>query len=722
MLKPLSSAPDRALRGTALLRIDVNAADDWRLMAVLPTIDYLAERARKVVVISHKGRPVPGKRLGNLSLRSDADTLAQLTDREVWFVDDTTVPGVRESLKRVPDGAIAVLENIRAFKGEATDSAAFAASLSTLGDYYVSDAFPVLHHPAASVTGLPALMPSYAGFQLVEEVNRLSSLTERVKHPYVVVIGGAKAVDKLGVLESVIGKADAVLVGGASGNALLALRGTKVGSSVYERDPKLLSALEPYVNHPKVIVPVDFVRSGGKILDIGPRTRRLFADRIRKARTILWTGPLGLIEKKRFEKGSLAVAQAIAKNRKALSVTGGGETVTFLKERRLDRGFSFISTGGGAMIDFVAGKDLPGLSALSGRRAKAAPRKAAAKKAVKLPKEPKPRKVAPVYDIFFHDDLDGRATAAVFLDFLRSRGSRIQRFIPVEHGVKEIWEQKDALDRLAGTRRRNPAIVVDFPYHPQAAFWYDHHPHGKEYPELAKSFQPGPAHRVDASYLSACRLAIDALEEGYGYRPPAHIRTLGKWLDVVDGGRFANPFQTIAIREPALQLEALVNDMRRVSRKAGKESDPMVWLIELMASKDVAAVARDRRVKEVVRRVQGESKASLAYYRHNMRARENVALIDITDMATRSLNFAPYYLAPSVLFAITMRGNPDGTWIASVGVNPWKRERNPFHIGNLLTPFNGGGHAYAGAAQLMSRAELDRFVDHFVSLFNGGIR
>ena len=319
----------------------------WVKLKSDPKIDFvkfgpdtpIAEiHARKVVVISHKGRPAPGKRLGALSLAADAQQLAELIDADVWFVSDTSIPEVRKQLARIPDGAIVVLENIRAFKGESSDSEAFARSLASLGDYYVSDAFPVLHHPAASVTGLPKLMPSYAGFRLVEEVSRLTSLQERVKRPYVVVIGGAKAHDKLGVIERCIDKADAILVGGACANALLALRGEDVGKSLYEHDERLLSALRPYARHKKVILPIDFVRSGGRILDVGPKTARLFSKHLSGARTILWTGPLGLIEQARFANGSLAVAKAIARNRKAFSVTGGGETVTFLKRHKLDKG------------------------------------------------------------------------------------------------------------------------------------------------------------------------------------------------------------------------------------------------------------------------------------------------------------------------------------------------------------------------------------------------
>lgn len=721
MLKPLTDAPDRALSGVALLRIDVNAADTWRLEAVLPTITYLAARAKKVIIMSHKGRPEPGKRLGSLSLASDAQKLADLVKTDVWFISDTDIPAVRKHLNTIPDGSIVVLENIRAFKGEATSSATFAKSLASLGDYYVSDAFPVLHHGAASVTELAQLLPSYAGMRLVEEVERLGSLQERVKRPYVVVIGGAKAKDKLGVLDAVIDKADWVLVGGACANAILALRGEKVGQSVYERDAKVLAALQPYVHHKKVLVPVDYVRSGGKILDIGPKTQRLFTSKIKDAGTILWTGPLGLIEKKRFAKGTEVLARAIARNKRAYSVTGGGETVTFLKQHKLDKGFSFISTGGGAMIEFVAGNPLPGLAALSGRKkTERPPLKKAVEQAFKEIDAPKLPKLAKVYDIFFHDDFDGRASAAVFVDFLKTKGSRIERFMAVEHGVYEdVWLQKDALDTIAGTTRRNPSIVVDFPYHPQATFWYDHHPTAFRKPEWQNKFDPSAFQYLDTSYASACHLVLDRLVEDHGYVPSAYIREVVRWADVIDGARYANPFQTLVMREPALQVAAYINACAGDAAKEKRVSEPLTWLIEGMAHKGIDRVAKDPRIQEVAERVRAENKLSLSFYRKHLQQKGNVAIVDTSELTTQKLRYGAYYLAPNAVYGLTISKRVDDSYIVQAGVNPWKRERNAFAIGELLAQFGGGGHPFAGAVRLGTRLEVDKVVDYFTTLFNG---
>lgn len=731
MLKPLGDASDRSLSGIALVRIDVNASDDWRLMAVLPTIEYVAERARKTVLISHKGRPKPGQRLGKLSLQSDADKLASLTEREVWFVPYTTVPDVRLALQNVPDGAIAVLENIRAFKGEEAGSETFARSLASLGDYFVSDAFPVLHHAAASVTGLPRLMPSYAGFQLVEEINQLDALSG-AKRPYVVVIGGAKAKDKLGVLEQCLERADWVLVGGASANALLALSGVNVGSSLYERDEKLLGELRQYVGHRKIVLPVDFVKSGGKILDIGPKTARLFAQKIAGARTVLWTGPLGMIEKARFAKGSLAVAKAIAKNKKAFTVTGGGETISFLKDHQLDRGFSFLSTGGGAMIDFVSGETLPGIVALSGRKAaaKAAPKKAAAKKAA--PKtlkkavrsaleEVRTPKLAPAYDVMFHDDFDGYASAAVFTDFLRSKKSKVGRYVALEYGdhFTKTWPHKDGLSRYVGEKKLNPAVVVDFQFHPQAAFWYDHHTTAFLLPEWKRAFQGDSAHVLEESYASGCRVVLEALMRSYGYQPTDAIRELVRWADVIDGARYANAFQTIAIREAALQVNAVLGPLRRaITAHDAPRPEPLPWLVELLATKPLSAVAKDKRVSERVEAIREQSKDSVTHYRRFSMVKGSVVVTDVTDLKTRKLRFAPYYIAPNAVFGITV-DRINGGFKASVSASPWKRERNPFNIGAMLVPYGGGGHANVGSVAAPTRAEIDRLVDHFVGLFNG---
>lgn len=722
MLKPLADASDRALAGTALVRIDVNAADGWRLEAVLPTITHLAARARKVVLISHKGRPVPGKPLGKLSLKDDAQRLADLIDADVWFLSDTSLPAARKEIARIPDGSVIVLENIRAFKGEATGAASFATALAALGDYYVSDAFPVLHHAAASVTELPRLLPSYAGFRLVEELDRLDRLSNRVKRPYVVVIGGAKAQDKLGVLAAVIDKADRILVGGACANALLALSGVDVGASAYERDPKLLAALKPYVGHRKISLPTDFVRSGGRILDIGPKTAKAFAREAGKAGTVLWTGPLGLIEQARFAKGSLAVAKAIARNKKAFSVTGGGETVTFLKKHKLDRGFSFISTGGGALISYVAGNRLPGLDALAGKKAVAKATHKANAHDIGAALAPQLPKLAPVYDIFFHNDFDGYASAAIFTDFLKQRKAKVGRLVATEYGryFDDLWNRKDGLAQYAEQKRINPAILVDFRYHPQAAFWYDHHETAFSREDWQRAFQPDAFRMLDIEYASGAHLAFDMLVQHHGYQPSPRMRELVRWADVVDGARYANPYQTIALREPALRIEASIGTLQRAATPEGQlRPEALPWLVELLATKPLDAVAKDRRIVAVVEDIIAQNKETLSYYRKHTAQQGIVAVTDMTGYDGRLLRFAPFYLVPNAVYGIVLSVKESGDIIGQVGVNPWKRERNAFNIGGIMTKHNGGGHRQVGVMRYGTREEIDRVVEHLVTLFNG---
>lgn len=724
MTKLLSDASDRSLSGIALLRIDVNAADDWRLKAVIPTIEYLATRARKVIVLSHKGRPAPGGRLGKDSLWSGAQKLQELVDQDVWFITDTNIVAVRKELSKIPDGTIVMLENIRAFRGESANAESFAKSLASLGDYYVSDAFPVLHHPAASVTALPRLLPAYMGLHLDEEVARLSKLQDRVRRPYVVVIGGAKAQDKLGVLETCLEKADVILIGGACANAMLALSGVKVGNSIYERDPKLLAELKKYVGHKKIVLPVDFVKGGGKILDIGPKTQRLFAKHLSHARTILWTGPLGLIEQKRFSHGSLAVAKAIAKNKAAFSVTGGGETVTFLKQHGLDKKFSFISTGGGALLDYVSGKTLPGLVALGARKVTPhVPVKVAIKKALSKQAQHAVKKVklAPVYDLFYHNDFDGYASAAIFMEFLKENKSRVGKFVAVEYGAQfdDIWHMKDGLTKFAGEKKLNPAILVDFRYHPQAAFWYDHHatPFSRE--DWERNFQSDEAHIVDQSYLSAAHLIADSLTQFYGYQPSKLMRELVRWADLIDGARYASAFQTIALREAALQIDAAIGSLSRIKPEGQLRPQPLPWLAELLSTKSLEQVARDKRISTVVTENLAKVKEALSYYRKHTIVRGSVVVSDVTGFDGRTIRFAPFYLAPDAVFGITISLKSGGSLVGQVGVNPWKRERNSFNIGAILTNYNGGGHPQVGAMRLNTRAEMDRAVDYLVTLFNG---
>lgn len=363
MIRHIRTAPAAKLKGTALLRLDFNTEDEWRLVAALPTVKFVAARADKIVIVSHRGRP-DGKPDKKLSLRGDAALLARHLKRPVMFIPRFRWSDIAAQIRSAPRHSIFLLENIRFVKGEAENDPNLARRLASLADYYVNEAFAVDHRAVASTVAITKFLPGYAGLGLEKEIEHLSGVLKNPKKPLTLVIGGAKAHDKLGVIEQFRNKASAVLVGGASANTLLFLNGVDVGSSAVSKDGKDLTALKRVLRYRNVLIPSDWLSESGKILDIGPRTSKLFAKKISAARTIVWSGPMGLIERKKFEKGNLAVARAITANRRAFSLTGGGETVAFLKKHKLDKKFSFISTGGGAFLEFLAGKKLPAIEAL----------------------------------------------------------------------------------------------------------------------------------------------------------------------------------------------------------------------------------------------------------------------------------------------------------------------------------------------------------------------
>lgn len=367
-MKLLEKTKKEELAGVAILRLDFNTEDSWRMQAALPTVKFLLKKAKAIVVVSHKGRPDGHNR--KFSLRKDAAMLSKLLRRKVEFVPGFNFELLKHKINKASKGSIFVLENLRFEKGEEKNDPKFARSLASLGDYYVNDAFAVSHRAHASVSAITAFLPSYAGLGLAREVLVLCRVMNAPKHPLVVVLGGGKAGDKLGVLEYLKNKADKFLLGGAPANTLSMLSGVKVGKSLVEKGGSRLKALKSILNFRNLILPIDFRRSGNSIFDIGEHTQEIFEEEIRRAHSLIWNGPVGLFERKEFAQGSLAIAKAVKKNKKLFSVVGGGETVAFLKKYKMEKVFSFVSTGGGAMLDFLAGKKLPGITALERSAAK----------------------------------------------------------------------------------------------------------------------------------------------------------------------------------------------------------------------------------------------------------------------------------------------------------------------------------------------------------------
>lgn len=376
----LSRLNEKRMRGTALLRLDFNTEDEWRMEAALPTLRLLLRRADKVVVVSHRGRPHSWH--PKLSLRRDAEHLSRLLKKKAVFIPHFRFADIKKQIDAAPRRSLFVLENIRFLHGESTPAPELAKRLASLADYYVNDAFAVDHHPADSVNLMERFLPGYAGLELEQEIKVLGGVMTKPKRPLLLIIGGGKAHDKLGVLRNFEKKADKILFGGAAANTLLKLKGVNVGRSLIDEEKKDYAFLRRFLRGRKAVLPVDWRSERGAILDIGPRTEKLFALYIRRARTVIWSGPLGLIEKKKFASGSLAAAKAVVANRRAFSVTGGGETVAFLRKHKLHTRFGFISTGGGAMLQFLAGEKLPGIAALE----KGEPRPAAGREASKKSK------------------------------------------------------------------------------------------------------------------------------------------------------------------------------------------------------------------------------------------------------------------------------------------------------------------------------------------------
>ena len=360
MIHFLRGTRANSLKGRALLRLDFNTEDEWRLKSALPTVRFLLKYAEKIVIVSHKGRPIGFEK--KFSLKASAKFLEKLLKRKIIFFPHFRFEEMKIEIAASPRGSIFVLENLRFLKGEEKNDLKFAKKLASLADYCVNEAFAVSHRANASVSAITRFLKSYAGLELENELKNLSKVMKNPKKPLVIILGGAKAEDKLSIVKFLKNKADWFLLGGAPANTIFLAKGMDIKDSVALRGH--MEKVRPFLKYPNIVLPVDFVFSGRKILDASPKTIQLFKEKISEARTIIWNGPFGVIEKSRFQKGTLEIAKAIAKNRRAFTLTGGGETVMFLKKYGLDKKFSFVSTGGGAMLDFLAGKKLPGIEAL----------------------------------------------------------------------------------------------------------------------------------------------------------------------------------------------------------------------------------------------------------------------------------------------------------------------------------------------------------------------
>lgn len=375
----------------ALVRVDFNVplaagevADDTRIRESLPTLEWLAARGARVVVMSHLGRP-KGRPDPRLSLEPAARRLGELWSRPVTFVADTVGEPAERAVAACPDGGAVVLENLRFFPGEEANDDAFAEALARLGDVYVDDAFGTAHRAHASTVGVPRRLPSAAGLLMERELEALGRLRENPDRPYWVIVGGAKVSDKLGLLDRLVATADGLAVGGGMANTFLAAAGMPVGRSRIEPEAveaarRLLAAAE--ARGRPFLLPVDVVAATAfeadapartvdvadlapdeMALDVGPKTVARLKAALATARTVFWNGPMGVFEWERFSQGTTAVAHLLAELH-ATVVVGGGDSVAAVNRAGVADRLAHVSTGGGAALELLEGRTLPGVAVL----------------------------------------------------------------------------------------------------------------------------------------------------------------------------------------------------------------------------------------------------------------------------------------------------------------------------------------------------------------------
>ncbi len=366
-----------------------NIADDTRIRSTLPTINYAIDEGAKAILTSHLGRP-KGKRDPKLSLAPVAKRLQRLLNKEVGFGQDCVGPEVEKMAGEMKEGDVILLENLRFHPEEEKNDESFSKALAKLADVYINDAFGAAHRVHASIVGITKFIPvSAAGFLMKKEINYLERVVENPVRPFVAILGGAKVSGKIGVIENLGEKVDKVLIGGGIAYTFLKALGLEVGNSLVEEDMldfalkirerarqrgvKFYIPVDCVIatNHDGAgetkIVPVQEIPEGWVGLDIGPATVKLFSEALANAKTIIWNGPMGVFEKDAFSRGTFAIAHAVADSY-ALSIVGGGDTALAVHRAEESENMSFISTGGGAALQLLEGKELPGLAALTDKK------------------------------------------------------------------------------------------------------------------------------------------------------------------------------------------------------------------------------------------------------------------------------------------------------------------------------------------------------------------
>jgi len=376
-----------------LVRVDFNVplnenkeiTDDTRMVAAMPTIKYLLENNAKVILCSHLGRP-KGVANPDFSLAPLVARLEQLSGVKVIFAKDCVGPEAKAAADSVKEGEIVLLENLRFHKEETANDPAFAKELASLADVYVNDAFGTAHRAHASTAGVTKYLPAVAGFLIQKELDFLGKALENPERPFIAILGGAKVKDKIGVIENLMQIVDCLIIGGGMANTFVAAQGYEIGKSLF--DPETLDTAKKIIADAKrkgikilfpvdfvvadefsadaknTIVPVESIPQNMMTMDIGPSTRMLFATELKQAKTILWNGPMGVFEMPAFAAGTKAVAQALSEAQ-GITIIGGGDSAAAVKKLGFADKMTHISTGGGASLEYMEGKELPGIAALN---------------------------------------------------------------------------------------------------------------------------------------------------------------------------------------------------------------------------------------------------------------------------------------------------------------------------------------------------------------------
>jgi len=386
---------DLILKGKkVIVRVDLNVpmkdgaiTESSRIIKILPTIKLLIEKKAKIIIFSHIGRP-KGKVVNGMSLKPISNKLSDLLNKEVIFNKNVISEKISAEIDKIKDGSVMMMENIRFYDGEEKNDDTFSKTISNLGDIYVNDAFSCSHRAHSSIEGITKYIPSYCGLQLVEEINALKKITSEIKRPVTCIIGGSKISTKIKIISNLIKDFDNIIIVGGMGNAMLKNTGINIGKSVCDEGYKNLvgEIIEKSETHNcKIYYPLDVVVSktldgngtikeitevnnDEMILDIGPKTIESIKNIINDTNTVLWNGPAGYFENPNFANGTKKILEIIANKRlkdKIYAVAGGGETVAVINKFNKLNTFNFVSTAGGAFLEYLEGKELPGIKALN---------------------------------------------------------------------------------------------------------------------------------------------------------------------------------------------------------------------------------------------------------------------------------------------------------------------------------------------------------------------